>query len=401
MPCEAIADIFIQFSQLVPSEVSKTITFSDFYIKNVPRSAWRDGAGNEYSYPVYQRSGLPDTFQPFEDITTIETSGDCYPPAVEVPDFASETLVVTLKQSATNTRDICLARLQNDFDIESQLANSVQQLRNATVFTWAQELQNRYIATVDNKVIYDTNGFTSDTTWLPVQAAYPLDWAILEKVYEELRYIAQPEDAAGIDEDGRMVFQLVGEFESFQNLKLQDSNFRDDLRFQNASDKGPNELVSAPGISSGKSYRGFKFETVQFAPRYDFVNGAYVQRYPYKQQATDSGNGTKLEVDPRYKNAAYTDIAVFIKNVFHHLVPKPKNLPYGYNYSLAQDWTGEFRWRMLPIDKECNPDGNKGFWRAVYSYGPQILRPDLGFVIRVQRCRPNYGQIGCTSPASA
>lgn len=398
MPCEAISDIFIQFSQLIPSEVSKNITFSEFFIKTVPRRTWRDGVGNEYSYPIYQRSGLPNTFQPFEDIINIETSGDCYPPAVEVPDFASETRTVTLKQSAINTRDICLARLQNDFDIESQLANSVLQLRNATLFTWEQELQNRYSAVVNNKVIYDVNGYTVDNTWLPVPAAYPLDWAILQKIYEEIRYIAAPEDACGIDSDGRMVFQLVGEFEAFQNLKLLDGNFRDDLALQNYRNEGPNELLGTPGISSTKTYRGFKFESVQFAPRYDFISGAYVQRYPYKQEAKT--NGTGLEVDPRYKNAKYTDIALFVKNVFHHLVPKPKNLPQGFTYGIEQDWTGEFRWRMLPLDKECNPDQNKGFWRAVFSYGPQVLRPDLGFVIRVKRCAPAYGQISCASPVS-
>lgn len=396
MDCDIINDIFIEFQQLVPSEVSKQITYSDFYIKNVPRRPWLDKAGREYSYPVFQRSGLPETFLPFEKITE---GTACDPNSVEVPDFASTNKTVTLYNAAVNTRDICLSELQYDWQIESQLANVVQNLAHATVFTWSQELQNRYIAECGNKIINDAGGFnTRDNTWLPVVPTGPLNWNMLDAIYQDLRYIAQPDDACGIDEDSRMVFQLVGEYEQFQQLKMMDSNFRDDLRAQRDGNVGPNELLGGLGITSSKTYRGWKFETVQFAPRYDFINGAWVQRYPYKH--VNKTNGVGLEVDERYKNAGYTDVVVFVKNVFHHLVPRPMNLPRGYNYSIDQDWTGEFRWRMLPIDKQCNPDGNKGWWRAVFNYGPQSLREDLGYTIRVQRCGYGAPAFTCGLPSS-
>jgi hypothetical protein len=271
-------------------------------------------------------------------------------------------------------------------------------MAEATRLNWEQELANRYIALAGNKLIYTADVPTANT-WGSIAPAYPLDWAVLDYVYEQLRYIVTPEDVAGIDEEGKAVLTAVGEYEVFNGLKLQDENFRADLRFMNAANEGPQVLVGSPGLPAGRSFRGYKLETVQFAPRYDLVGGTWVQRYPYKLETCTDGCG--LEVDPLYKEANYTDVVIFSKSVFDHLVPAPKNLPNGYEYSLDRDWTGEHRWRKVSIDKESNPDGFKGWWRSVYAYGPQLQRPDLGFVIRVQRCKKTFGEITCGVPGSA
>jgi hypothetical protein len=401
MDCDTLHDIFINFESRVANEVRKKILYSDFYSRSVQRKPWMAGQGRTFTYPTFERAGLSGSFLPFSPIAAYGEGSTCDIPTVEAKNFAATIRSVTLYQAATDTPDICLRDLEFDYQIEQQLAISVQNMAEATRLNWEQELANRYIALSDNKVIYNAD-VPTDSTWGVQVPAYPLDWAVLDYVYEQLRYIVTPEDVAGVDEEGKAVLVAVGEYEAFNQLKLQDSNFRADLRYMNAANQGPQILVGSPGLPAGTSFRGYKFETVQFAPRYDLVGGSWVQRFPYKlEQAGEGPDAQKLEIDPLYKDANYTDVVIFSKSVFDHLVPAPKNLPYGYEYALDRDWTGEHRWRKLPIDKTCNPDGFKGWWRSTYAYGPQIQRPDLGYVIRVQRCKKTFGQITCGVPGSA
>lgn len=398
MSAEVLHNIFINFEARVANEVRKKILYSDFYSRSVTRKPWMAGQGRTFTYTTFERAGLSGTFLPFTPIAAWNTGTTCDIPTVEANNFAATVRSVTLYQAATDTANLCLRDLEFDYQIEQQLAISVQNMAEATRLNWEQELANRYIALSDNKVVYNADVPTKKA-WAADTPAYPLDWAILDYVYEQLRYIVTPEDVAGVDEEGKAVLTAVGEYEAFNGLKLQDANFRADLRYMNAANEGPQVLVGSPGMPAGRSFRGYKFETVQFAPRYDLVGGTWVQRYPYKlEQAT---SGQKLEIDPLYVEANYTDVVIFSKSVFDHLVPAPKNLPYGYEYSLDRDWTGQHQWRKLPIDKTENPDGFKGWWRSTYAYGPQLQRPDLGFVIRVQRCKKTFGEIECGVPGSA
>jgi hypothetical protein len=410
MTSDVLHDIFINFEARVANEVRKKILYSDFYSRSVTRKPWMAGQGRTFTYPTFERAGLSGSFLPFSPIAAYGTGTTCDIPTVEANNFSATIRSVTLYQAATNTQDICLRDLEFDYQIEQQLSISVQNMAEATRLNWEQELANRYIDLSGNKLIYTadvptthgnslTNPSDPNKGWGATAPAYPLDWSVLDYVYEQLRYIVTPEDVAGIDEEGKAVLTAVGEYEAFNGLKLQDENFRADLRFMNAANEGPQVLVGSPGLPAGRSFRGYKFETVQFAPRYDLVGGTWVQRYPYKLEQKTNGNG--LEVDPLYKDANYTDVVIFSKSVFDHLVPAPKNLPNGYEYSLDRDWTGEHRWRKVSIDKESNPDGFKGWWRSVYAYGPQLQRPDLGFVIRVQRCKKTFGEITCGVPGSA
>lgn len=404
MDCDTLHDIFINFEARVANEVRKKLLYSDFYSRSVNRKPWLSGQGRTFTYPTFERAGLSGSFLPFTAVSAYGDGSTCDIPTVEASNFAATIRSVTLYQAATDTPDICLRDLEFDYQIEQQLAISVQNMAEATRLNWEQELANRYISLAGNKVIYNADVPTA-ATWGVQTPAYPLDWAILDYVYEQLRYIVTPEDVAGVDEEGKAVLVAVGEYEAFNNLKLQDSNLnpnttiRQDLRAAVTGGYDPNVLIGSPGMPAGRAFRGWKFETVQFAPRYDLVGGSWVQRYPYKLESCTDGCG--LEVDPLYKDANYTDVVVFSKSVFDHLVPAPKNLPNGYEYSLDRDWTGQHRWRKLPIDKDCNPDGFKGWWRSVYAYGPQLQRPDLGYVIRVQRCKKTFGQITCGVPGSA
>jgi hypothetical protein len=247
--------------------------------------------------------------------------------------------------------------------------------------------------------VYDGRTPDANRGWLAVAPTAPLDWPILDYIFENQRYIATPDDYRGVDEEGKVILCAVGGYDAFNQLKLQDSNFRADLLAVTSG--GNNEqrtLIGSPGMPHKKTYRGWQFETIQFDARYDLVDGVWVQRFPYALEA--KSNGTGLEVSDLYRDADFTDVYVYSKAVFDHLVPKAPTNRSGYDWNADVDWMGSHKWRKQPIDKECNPDGAFGFWRSTYAYGPQLQRPDLGWAIRVQRCRPTFGQFACTAPGS-
>jgi len=132
---------------------------------------------------------------------------------------------------------------------------------------------------------------------------------------------------------------------------------------------------------------------VQFPPRYDFVAGAYVRRLPYESFSATRGKG--WEVSAEYKNAEYTVTTVFLKSVLTILVPKPRGAIAGMTYNPQTSWTGDFRWVNIP-DRECNVDGNIGFFRALYAYGAKVERPDLGFAVMHLRCDRNLDLRACS-----
>lgn len=393
MDPELINDLFLSYEQRVSSDVTKAILPSDFYVREVPREAWPEAAGKSYTAASYQRAGLPGTFLPFSAVGAVA----CIIPTVEASNFAADTRSVTLYQAATNTPDFCLSDIEHIHDAARQLSISGENMSRATRFNWGQEFQNRFIAECDNKLIYTDDAATSTATaWGATAPTHSLDWQILAFVRQELRFIMEPKDAAGVDEEGEIVLSLVGESEIFDALKNLDTNTRGDIRAHmsgGAGGKIATTLLNSPGMPTGTVFRGFKFERIQFAPRYDLVAGVWVQRFPWKAEAALTGQ--KLEIDPLYKNAAFTDVVVFSKSTFTAMIPPAPKSRNGYEWKIAIDWTGMHKWKLHPLNKVTNPDENIGFWRSVYSYGPDARRPDLGYVIRVKRCGFNFGEIDC------
>jgi hypothetical protein len=186
------------------------------------------------------------------------------------------------------------------------------------------------------------------------------------------------------------IYAAVGERFTFHDLKRQDANTRDDFRYAFEGSETSSPMLGAPGLSG--VYRGFRFFTIEFPPRYDFVGGAWVRRQPFSSAAATKGN--KWEVSSEYKNAAFTDTVIYHADVMKILIPKPKVRGGGMSYNPQFSWTGEFVWRNIP-SRDCNVDGSVGFFRALFAYGPKVERPDLGFVIRHRRCQRALDLVAC------
>jgi hypothetical protein len=276
-----------------------------------------------------------------------------------------------------------------------QIKNVTRVLAENSKWVWSNTYQNEYMNAVGTFI---TANASLDAATLATMNSNrpptsPLTFGLLENIHQQLQYNGGSIKPTAVIEDGTPVYTAVGSTYTFNQLKKQDANNRNDFQYASViDDKGI--LVKQIGLG-GKVYHGFIFAAIQFPPHYDIPAGAYVRRYPYASSAATRGN--KWNPDPIYMNAAYEDTMVYHDDVLRVLIPKPQGNFGNITYEPEYSWAGEFVWRNIP-DRICNIDRNIGFFRALFAYGIKIERPDLAFAVRHLRCAPQ-GQVlvGCTS----
>lgn len=397
MACTAIENLFIDHANLVRNDTVISIQDSDFYIKNIPKEAWLDGNGYQYSYPIYERSLITkavtdsDFFQDFATLNLTPNShnnlpdtGACTTPSHNIESFGQTNRTVSLKKASVNSPDICLDDLKFQWQVMDQIKNVTRVMAENTKWVWSNTYQDEYSRAAANKVTAGRAGVgTTFNAALPPLSV--LTFGILEEVHQELGYNGGSLNPTGTVEDGTPFYTAVGSNYTFNDLKRANPNTRNDFQFASSTSMpdANGMLTQRIGLGS-KVYQGFKFQTVQFPPRHDVTAGpVYTRRYPYV--ASDAGRGKKWLVSDLYKNADYEDTAIYHADVLKVLIPKPGVAMGGMTYQQQFSWAGEFVWRNIP-DRECNEDGNIGYFRALFAYGIKLERPDLGYIIRHLRC---------------
>ena len=404
MACEALDNLFLDHAMLVRNDVAVQIQDSDFYIKNLPKEPWMDGQGYQYSYPIYQRSLITDdvtspTF--FQSAATLATgttgannligTGACNVANHSIDSFGVDLETVTLKKAAVNSPDICLDDLRFQWQVVDQIKNVTRVLAENSKWVWSQTYQTEYSTAALNKVTAKASPNIDDTFDASDPPTSPLTFGLLEEIHQELGYNGGSLNPTAKMDDDTPVYTAVGSNYTFSQLKTQSDNNRNDFRYFSFNE--PDILVGRVGLG-GKIYHGYKFQVVQFPPRHNIDTGAYVRLYPYS--AESASRGQKWLVNDDYKEADYEDTAIYHKDVMKVLIPKPMGTVGGMTYLQQYSWAGEFVWRNIP-DRECNIDGNVGFFRALFAYGIKLERPDLGYIVRHLRCDPNLDLLsGCT-----
>lgn len=425
-----IEQLFVEWGGLIRNNVAKSIVTSDFYLKYLPKDKWVDGQGTQVSYPIYERSlsssatttpgGVSFTnwtssggdgnaattsgnYQNSPTNSNLGTNVNATAPAglsrtgtlgggsnivgEKIDSFGITVRSMSLKKAALNSPDICLDDLQFAWQVEDQVKNVVRVLSENTKYVWTNTYQDEYIDACRFKsvAVCGASGYDPTTTSFGTTAANSvLTWGILEAIYEQLGYEGGSLNPHKRVDETTPIYAVIGERFTFNDLKRQDANVRDDFRYAYMGTTGDaNPMLSAPGLNS--ILRGFQFYTVELPPRYTFDGGVWTRVFPYAP--TNTSRGVMWNISAAYKNAPYTDTVVFHTDVMKILTPLPRtNQGGGMTYNPAYSWAGEFVWRNIP-DRESNIDGSTGFFRALYAYGAKVERPELGFVVRHLRCK--------------
>jgi hypothetical protein len=119
-----------------------------------------------------------------------------------------------------------------------------------------------------------------------------------------------------------------------------------------------NRSVMRPGIIRIPP-PGTTFIKVEFPRKISFFGKAVMPFLP--------GDRQRWVANPKYKRAS-TQFVGFHPDIVHFLFPD------------LDKWAADISWRNIP-DRECNPNGQIGFYRALMRYAAKPMQPELGWVI--------------------
>jgi hypothetical protein len=351
----------------------------------IQKGSWPDEMGDEISVMTYERS-LPANTLTWDTVTYNTGSGSNCVPTAEVVNFAQTLRTYNLQQTALESPPFCKNDLRFTVKRKEQLSNIFAILTENTKYAWENRHRDEYVRLAGHKVVL--------TAAMPEgSASFPLVTPVSKLTQGALNRVRMKliRDGAGINPitraNGTPVFGLVTSSETSESIIKDNEDIRQDYRW---SDK-VNELLAPMGIE--RSYAGFVHMIDDFNPRYDFVDGAWVRRYPYSAVATTQGN--KFDINPLYEAAAYEDSIIFHKDVMECLIPKPITAPGGNTKFDPVSYTGDWSWKNI-LDRTENPDGTIGYFRGILSSGSKPLKPEWGYVIRHLRCDSSLNLLACS-----
>ena len=440
-----IEQLLVSESNRIGEDIYRKTVDTSPWLKLVKQDAWPDEMGDSVSVLVYERSLPYDASGPKVSWSTVTQSeganrgyggstglsyngsGADSASALSFPtspantiDFGQTLRTYGLQHAALESPNISLNDLRFPMKRKEQLSNIMQILTESTTDVWIQRYRDQYVDQAQNKLLATTSTDTSSltnadtaitgtirvlSTGIDTRAnssgtgfAYTdaangtgaaagtagskvtqLTQTILDRVYMDLL-----RNGAGANAYDRMngapVFLAIMSPETSDSLIRANADVRQDFRW---SDR-VSELLAPLGVQ--RSYRNFHHLVDAFVPRYNLVSNVWTRVYPFVR-ATNSGTATtqgfKYELNPNYLSAGYEDTIIFVPEVFTSLVPKPLSVGDGMEFA-AQNYRGEFTWRNI-LDRDKNPDGTVGYFRAIFSNGAKPIFPHMGYVIRHAR----------------
>ena len=319
-------------------------------------------------------------------------------------DFNKQLKQYNLKKAVIESPRISLDDLRFAAHRNEQLRAIMDQMTNATRFTWENRYRDEFDRVAKNIVLclssssqYLTTAFDSDagagavaasfdtlqTSQFDVKANFDqsspasdedytpsanISNAVLDKAYFQLVRKGAGSNAYG-RENGRPVFGLVLSSEASYTLKTE-AGFRDDVRYNNAA---VSDLIAPLGVE--KSFRGFYHLVDDMAPRFDIDgNGVLTRQQPY----TSAG-----DLNSSYESALYEVAYIIHPDVCESQIPNPLSGGNGITFD-PMTYRGDFKWTNI-ADAVTNPDSDRGFFRGVLASATKPIKTDFGYVILFKR----------------
>jgi hypothetical protein len=357
-----------------PDIFHKTLNTSP-WLKLVKQDTWPDEMGYEVSVLTYSRS-LPETSLDWNNVGFNNGTGSNCVPSASVVQFYQKLQTYNLQQTAIESPAICVNDLRFSWRRKDQLSHIFRILTENTAYAWKERYKDEYIRLAQHKVVLTSSLPENASAFSATAPTSKLVQPVLDKFRMSLI-----RDGAGNTpmgrENGTPVFGLICSSETSYDLIRNIANDREDYRYSTKA----NDLLAPLGVE--RTYKGYYHIIDDFMPRYDFVNGEWVEVEPYVKQTV--GGVTEWVLNPDYENAEFEVSVIFHPEVFTSVIPAPITAPGGNTKFDPISYRGEFKWLNIR-DKALNPDGTIGYFRGVLSSGSKPVRPEWGYAILHARC---------------
>lgn len=350
-----------------------------------------DGNGYNYQTVVTKRSGATGGSGWIAVAEEDGSVNNCVPaPSTVAP--ATTVLSYSAQQRAVFSEDVCFRDFRRGYDFVEQVQNIQTNFAEEIVDIWETRDKLAFFEAAGHKLVFN-NSLTENTNSATMPANVPtkqINQNLLDYMYQRII-----QDGGGREPyamaNGAPAIPAIMSMEASRTIIKGSDSVREDFRYADMGEGSKATLLKAWGID--KAYAGFMHVIDNKMPRFDFVNGAWVERPFYTTSATTIG--TELILNTAYENAAYEDIYLWHPKVVKRQVPKPISTVGGDTRGNAVNFNGEVQWLNI-ASKELNPWSDIGFWASALYAAYKPAKIQYGYVIRVLRC-PGITGSACAS----
>lgn len=393
-------DLFTRESGRIVPTIQKRMVGKNVLIDRIKRGPYPDGMGYILNVLTVERSFTADADDAaWTNVTPSTGSGNaaCLPTASLLTTGQTQRQF-QMQRKAIESPDICLEDLRTDFQLGQQLGITVDMFGKGIRWELEKQAVNKYMANStywvtansDFQNYLTTSRQTFDNLHPPTSG---LTQGMLDRIYMNLFRDSNGDGASGMS-DGVPSYTLICSPETSRSLIKDNPDIRQDFRWAWEGKEHAAELIRPYGVN--RSYGNFAHTPYQAMPRYDLVNGAFVRR-SYWDTSPSTTKGNAPVVSALYLAAQYEVSIIFNEKVFEWLVPGALDSPGGTaRFSTPDYFPATVKWLNIP-DRDCNPDGTIGFYRAVLAMADMPVHPEYGYVVLHKKCDPILAETNCSA----
>ena len=389
MAAPALDQYFLSDASRIEGKIDKIMRVEGRLSPLLRKDILPDGMGFNFSTVIVNRStGTGGGWVPVS--TPNGTGNNCVPtPTIVNP--AMTQLTYSAYQTTQYSNDICFTDLRAAYDAKDQLAAIRDNFVANVVDTW--DLQDKALFTqlAGHKIVFNSsltetvNGSTMPAT----PATSTINQGLLDSLYNRGTQDGMGRESAYAKRQGAPILPLILSQEAHRTIIKGDDSIRNDFRWADSGKGDGAVLLQSWGID--REYGGFHHIIDQRMPRWDFVDGAWVNRPFYADTATTIGNAAN--VSAAYEAAQFEDLYIFSPDVMTRQVPKPATSFGSGSSAKAISFNGEVVWLNIP-NKDTNPFSDIGFFAARLYAAYKPRKTQYGYVVRFLRC-PNVSGTVC------
>lgn len=324
----------------------------------------------------------------------------CLPPTLTT-EHGQITQSYRIRHLAVNTPEFCINDLRTEFKFAAFMGNIRKQLDDIQEHVWAEWFTRDYFNTAGHKLVQKTTTGTVDGsgTEYPEDATGMIQFGPLEAIHAEISRQGDTPFARDMDTEAPVLPLLISR-EAFAHLLRDNASLREDIRYAWIGSRDESPLLPNGMPRKRRSFGGYIIYENPYPRRFNGYLQAH--RVPH-WSSTAADKGRKQTLSGSWKNARNEETIIFHPSVYQQLAVNTIGTPSpGWNFD-PRSWMGEFSLRNI-LNKDCNPDGDKVFWRALFADAAAPIMPEVGYVYLHRNCGFDAASTACpagTSSASA
>lgn len=386
---DALDQYFISDASRIQGKIERIMRARGRVSALMQKETLPDGIGFNFSTVVVKRSnGVGGGWQA---VATPDGTGNNCVPTATVVSPAMTQLSYSAYQTRVDSADICFTDLRAAYDAKDQLAGIHDNFEGNIVDTWENQDKALFFQNAGHKIVFNASltETTNGTTMPAVVATSTINQGLLDVLYNRI-----VQDGGDMEtyakSQGAPIIPAILSMEAHRTIVKGDDSIRNDFRWAD-SGKGVAGATLLQSWGIDRTWGGFMHVIDVKMPRYDFVDGAWVERPFYTTQATTIGD--EAIVNPAYEAAEFEDLYLWNPNVVTRQVPKmPTSFGSGSS-AKAVNYNGAVQWLNI-LDKTLNPYGTIGFYSSLLYAAYKPKKTQYGFAVRFKRC-PNVVTTDC------